>query len=122
MSLQFDEQAALTLERMYQTPDVVGQRTRFHQTSALRHGESALDLGVGPRLLARERADCVGTTGALVGTDPWNFGPIRDFEGGRQEINQGEALAWRDELKQQEEEKGQYFFSLNRYLFAGIQV
>lgn len=69
MSLQFDQQAAQTLERMYQTPDVVGQRARFHQVLALRQGESVLDVGVGPGLLAREMADSVGPTGRVAGVD-----------------------------------------------------
>lgn len=258
MSLQFDDQAARTLERMYQTPDVVGQRARFHQVLALRAGESVLDVGVGPGLLAREMADSVGETGHVAGIDPsrdmlamsekrcqdlqwtdfqeadarelpypdesfdavvstqvyeyvpdmesalseaarvlrkggriqildtawdsvvWNtaepdrmrrvmsawdehlhdpnlpatlgnrlreagftwshcevipiinasFHPncyshgisaaIRNFVSGRQGISQEEASAWRHEFKQLEE-TGQYFFSLNRYLFAGIK-
>ena len=66
MTLQFDDEAALAMERMYQTPDVVGQRARFHQALALRHGESVLDVGVGPGLLAREMADCVGETGCVA--------------------------------------------------------
>lgn len=258
MSLQFDEQAAKTLERMYQTPDVVGQRARFHQTLALRKGERVLDVGVGPGLLAREMADSVGETGRIAGIDQsvdmlkmtetrcselphtefreadatklpypdesfdavvstqvyeyvpdmgkalseaarvlrkggriqildtawdsvvWNTSDskrmnrvmnawdehlhhpnlpttlgtrlrkagfdwsiceiipiinasfhsncyshgisaaIRQFVTDRQGITRDEASAWRDEFKQQEEE-GRYFFSLNRYLFAGIK-
>jgi len=69
MSLRFDDQAAKTMERMYQTPDVVGQRARFHQVLALRKGESVLDVGVGPGLLAREMADSVGETGRIAGID-----------------------------------------------------
>ena len=259
MTLQFDDEAALAMERMYQTPDVVGQRARFHQALALRHGESVLDVGVGPGLLAREMADCVGETGRVAGIDQsadmlamsekrcdglaqtdfskadaselpypdenfdavvstqvyeyvpdidkalseaarvlrrggriqildtawdsvvWNTADpsrmhrvmtawdehlhdpnlpttlgsrlrdagfsvshcevipiinssfhsncyshgisaaIRNFVNGRQGINQEEASAWRNEFKEQEE-RGQYFFSLNRYLFAGIKL
>ena len=68
-TLHFDADAAHALERMYQTPDVVGQRARFHQLLSLASGERILDVGVGPGLLAREMAEIVGPKGRLAGID-----------------------------------------------------
>lgn len=69
-NLEFDDAAARTLEAMYMTPDVVGQRARVIDMLCPRPGEHILDVGVGPGLLAHDLARMVGETGRLVGLDP----------------------------------------------------
>lgn len=68
-SIVFDANTARALEKMYQTPDVLGQRARFHQWLALAQGEKVLDVGFGPGLLVREMAESVGPTGSVCGID-----------------------------------------------------
>jgi SAM-dependent methyltransferase len=67
--IEFDEDAARGVERMYQTPDVVAQRARFLEALALQPGERVLDVGVGPGLLAHSMAERVGKTGHVAGID-----------------------------------------------------
>lgn len=67
--IEFNEQVARGLERMYSTPDVVGQRVRFLQLAGLRAGESALDVGVGPGFLCADMAAIVGESGRVAGID-----------------------------------------------------
>ena len=67
--IEFDEDAARGVERMYQTPDVVAQRERFLEALALQPGERVLDVGVGPGLLAHAMATRVGETGHVAGID-----------------------------------------------------
>ena len=67
--IDFNEETARMLERTYQTPDVLGQRSRFHQLLGLRPGDRVLDIGVGPGLLARELGETVGENGKLSGID-----------------------------------------------------
>jgi SAM-dependent methyltransferase len=67
--LTFDENAARGIERMYATPDVVGQRARFVQLLAPRPGEYLLDVGTGPGLLTYDLAPIVGERGLVAGVD-----------------------------------------------------
>ncbi len=67
--IDFDEKAAKAVEAMYLTPDVVGQRARVMEALALRPGEAALDIGVGPGLLAYDMAKAVTKTGRVAGID-----------------------------------------------------
>lgn len=67
--LVFDENAARGLERMYTTPDVVGQRARFIQLLAPRAGERILDVGIGPGFLAADLSPIVGENGLVAGVD-----------------------------------------------------
>jgi len=67
--IQFDEATARSLEIMYRTPDVAGQRSRVLAALALRPGERVLDVGVGPGLLAHDMALTVGSTGRVAGID-----------------------------------------------------
>lgn len=67
--IDFDENVARALERMYQTPDVVGQRTRLLQVMELRAGDRVLDVGSGPGLLSAEIAASVGSEGLVYGVD-----------------------------------------------------
>jgi arsenite methyltransferase len=68
--LDFDDAAAKGVERIYQTPDVVGQRARFLAALDLQPGERVLDVGVGPGLLACDMAAAVGEGGRVAGIDP----------------------------------------------------
>jgi ubiquinone/menaquinone biosynthesis C-methylase UbiE len=67
-TIDFDR-AAQAVERLYLTPDVVGQRIRFLDALALRPGERVLDVGVGPGLLAYDMAATVGKSGFVAGID-----------------------------------------------------
>jgi ubiquinone/menaquinone biosynthesis C-methylase UbiE len=65
----FDGATARSLERTYQTADLVAQRARVLQLLAPGAGERILDIGVGPGLLALELARAVGPEGEVVGID-----------------------------------------------------
>ena len=67
--LRFDDAAARHLEAMYSTPDVIAQRRWIRQALNLRPGESVVDVGSGPGLLAAEMALDVGPTGRISGID-----------------------------------------------------
>jgi ubiquinone/menaquinone biosynthesis C-methylase UbiE len=68
--IKFDgEAAAKSVERTYRTPDVVDQRMRVLAALNLKVGESVLDIGVGPGLLAYDIAAMVGPTGRACGID-----------------------------------------------------
>ena len=69
MSVEFDEEAARSLERSYQTEDIAEQRRRTLAAIDLQSGESALDVGCGPGFLVREMAEHVGPQGRTVGID-----------------------------------------------------
>ena len=55
--IEFDEAAAKGLERVYESPDRPGQRSRVTEAHALRRYERVLDVGIGPGLLAYDVAD-----------------------------------------------------------------
>jgi len=67
--IDFDERAAKAVEAMYQTPDVVMQRSHVMAAMGLRPGMHALDIGVGPGLLAYDMAKAVTETGHVTGID-----------------------------------------------------
>lgn len=67
--LTFDANAARGIERMYVTPDVVGQRARFVQLLAPKPGERLLDVGMGPGFLTYDLAPIVGERGLVAGID-----------------------------------------------------
>ncbi len=68
-AIEFNEDVARGLERLYQTPDVLGQRSQVMQALQLRPGERVLDVGVGPGLLAYDLAATVGEQGHTAGID-----------------------------------------------------
>jgi arsenite methyltransferase len=95
--LQFDEDAARHIQRVYSTPDVVQQRAEVLALLAARPGERVLDIGSGPGLLVASLADAVGPSGAVHGLDqsaPMNA-VARDMIGDRPwvSIGEGDALA-----------------------------
>jgi arsenite methyltransferase len=67
--LQFSEEAARQLERLYLTSDVVAQRSETIKLLALHRGERVLDVGCGPGFLCEGIAEIVGRDGAATGID-----------------------------------------------------
>lgn len=55
---------------MYQNPDIVAQRAFVRHHLALQPGESVMDVGAGPGLLALEMAGDVAPTGQVIALDP----------------------------------------------------
>src|SRR3954466_10667436 len=68
--LQFDENAARRIQRLYSTPDVVQQRAEVLALLAAQPGERVLDVGSGPGFLVASLAEAVGAGGAVHGLDP----------------------------------------------------
>jgi arsenite methyltransferase len=66
---KFDEAASRRVEAVYLTPDVVSQRHEVLKALQLTAGESVLDIGSGPGLLAAEMAEAVGPQGRVCGID-----------------------------------------------------
>src|SRR5258708_10781004 len=67
--LEFTEEAARQLERLYLTRDVVAQRSETINLLALSQGERVLDVGCGPGFLCESMADIVGRDGTVIGID-----------------------------------------------------
>ena len=68
--LQFDEDAARHIQRVYSTPDVVEQRAEVLALLSVQPGERVLDIGSGPGFLVASLADAVGPGGGVHGLDP----------------------------------------------------
>jgi len=66
----FDAAASARVDQMYQNPDIVAQRVFVRQKLALQAGETVLDVGAGPGLLALEMADEIGPNGKVIALDP----------------------------------------------------
>ena len=67
--LQFDEDGARHILRLYSTPDVVQQRARVLALLDAQPGERVLYIGLGPGFLVASLADVVGAGGAVHGLD-----------------------------------------------------
>ncbi len=67
--MEFDEEASRRVEALYKTVDVVEQRRETQRLLNLQSGESVLDIGSGPGLLAAEMANAVGPKGTVRGVD-----------------------------------------------------
>ena len=68
-TLQFDENGARHIQRLYGTADVVEQRARVLALIAAQPGERVLDVGSGPGFLVASLADAVGPGGTVHGVD-----------------------------------------------------
>jgi arsenite methyltransferase len=94
--LQFDDDAARHIQRVYSTPDVVQQRAEVLALFDAQRGERVLDVGSGPGFLVASLADAVGPSGAVHGLDqsaPMND-VARELTGDRAwvSIDEGDAL------------------------------
>lgn len=67
--LQFDDDGARHIQRVYRTPDVVQQRDDVLALLAAQPGERVLDIGSGPGFLVASLADAVGPSGTVHGLD-----------------------------------------------------
>ncbi len=68
----FNEEAAQRTEKIYSSPDVVGQRQATLRALALAAGERVLDIGSGPGYLAASMGAAVGSGGRVDGVDGSN--------------------------------------------------
>ncbi len=95
--LQFDDDAARHIQRVYSTPDVVQQRAEVLELVAAQPGDRVLDIGSGPGFLVASLADAVGPGGAVHGLD--QSGPMntvaRDVIGDKPwvTLDEGDASA-----------------------------
>ncbi|MEK6439626.1 methyltransferase domain-containing protein [Pseudonocardia sp. T1-2H] len=95
--LEFDDDGARLIERVYRSPDVVEQRARSLALLAPQPGETILDVGSGPGFLLASLAEAVGTDGAVHGLDP--SAPMNAVARGRTSrfpwvsVDEGDALA-----------------------------
>ena len=67
--LEFTDEAAKQLEKLYLTTDVAAQRLETIRHLNLSTGESVLDVGCGPGFLCETMAEIVGRGGTVVGID-----------------------------------------------------
>jgi arsenite methyltransferase len=68
--MQFGADVSQQLEATYLTPDIVEQRRLQLAALDLKPGETVLDIGSGPGLLAAQAAATVGASGSVHGIDP----------------------------------------------------
>ena len=67
--ITYDRKAAQVIERSYQTPEIIKQRSRTLDALALQAGEQVLDAGCGTGLLLEQMALSIGDSGHVVGVD-----------------------------------------------------
>jgi ubiquinone/menaquinone biosynthesis C-methylase UbiE len=67
--ITFSDEIASRLEALYQTADVVAQRTATLAKLGLTPGDSVIDVGSGPGFLCESMADAVGPAGSVLGLD-----------------------------------------------------
>ncbi|HVV74496.1 MAG TPA: methyltransferase domain-containing protein [Mycobacteriales bacterium] len=67
--LQFDDNVARQLEKMYASRDAVRRRGLVREALAVAPGERVLDVGCGPGFYLAELVPTVGAKGSLVGVD-----------------------------------------------------
>jgi arsenite methyltransferase len=67
--IAYDSKAAQDIERSYQTPEIIKQRSRTLDALALQAGEQVLDAGCGTGLLLEQMALSVGDNGHAFGVD-----------------------------------------------------
>jgi len=67
--LEFTNEAAKQLEKIYLTRDIIAQRLETIQQLNLSSGERVLDVGCGPGYLCESMGEIVGHHGAVVGID-----------------------------------------------------
>lgn len=67
---KFDAETSARVDRIYQNPDIVAQREFVRANVPIRSGDTVVDVGAGPGLLALEIANDVGLDGHVVALDP----------------------------------------------------
>ena len=67
--LEFTDEAARQLEKVYLTRDVIAQRMETIRHLNLSQGERVLDLGCGPGFLCESMGEIVGPKGKVGGID-----------------------------------------------------
>ena len=67
--LQFDEDTARRLKKMYEAPYAAERRRRVRDALGAQPGEAILDVGCGPGYVACEVAMEVGSSGTVTGVD-----------------------------------------------------
>jgi ubiquinone/menaquinone biosynthesis C-methylase UbiE len=92
--IRYDEEPAQRIQALSETPEMQAQRRCVIELLAPRAGEHILDVGCGPGHLIKEIADAVGPGGRACGVDV----DLRDLA-----------------------HAGEYFFSLNRYIFLAAK-
>ena len=65
----YGEKESRRTEQAYQSPEIERQRQRIVERLAPQPGESIVDIGCGPGLLARELSDAVNDKGHVTGID-----------------------------------------------------
>jgi arsenite methyltransferase len=92
--LQFDDDAARRIQRVYSTPDVIQQRAEVLALLTAQPGERVLDIGSGPGFLVASLADAVGAVHGLDRSRPMNT-VARDLTADWTwaSIDEGDALA-----------------------------
>ena len=68
-SLAFGDEVNSALEMAYKTPDIIAARQAVVDALSLQTGQSVLDIGSGPGLLAQDMAHHVGRQGSIIGVD-----------------------------------------------------
>lgn len=95
--LEFDENVAKHLERMYASRDVLRRRALVRAALGATAGDAVLDVGCGPGFYAAEVLDEVGPDGRVVGIDasPQMLAIAADRCAGRDnaEFHSGDATA-----------------------------
>ena len=67
--LEFTDESAKQLEKVYLTRDIIAQRLETIWQLHLSGGERVLDIGCGPGYLCESMGEIVGRRGAVVGID-----------------------------------------------------
>mgnify|MGYP001312866753 CR=1 FL=1 len=68
-SVHFDARTARSIDKGYQSPEIVALRARLRTALALGPGETVVDAGCGTGLLCAEMANEVGSSGRVIGVD-----------------------------------------------------
>ena len=68
-SVYFDARTAKSIDKGYQSPEIVAVRAHLLKALALGRGETVVDAGCGTGLLCAEMANKVGSSGRVIGVD-----------------------------------------------------
>jgi ubiquinone/menaquinone biosynthesis C-methylase UbiE len=95
--LEFNEEMAAELEKVYSRRDILRRRALVHDALAAEPGERVLDAGCGPGFYVAEILERVGASGSVVGVDasaPMLAVAAKRCEGnGNVEFHEGDVTA-----------------------------